>query len=100
MEAARLRKLVFLVPPLLALLIGGGIGLLLRPAATTAGPDPEAIAQRALISLRDEGRLTPFSGRFVAVVSASEARPGLTARKTPTLPGSGRHGLDLRHPRD
>lgn len=95
MEASRLRKLVFLVPPLLALLIGGGIGLLLRPAATTAGPDPEAIAQRALVSLRDEGRLTPFTGRFVAVVSASETRLGLTARKTLILPGSVRYGLDL-----
>ena len=95
MEALRLRKLAFLAPLLLALLAGGGIGLLLRPAATTAGPDPEAIAQRALISLRDEGRLTPFTGRFVAVVSASETRLGLTARKTLILPGSVRYGVDL-----
>lgn len=95
MAAAHVRKLVFLAPLLLALLAGGGIGLLLRPAASPIGPDPEAIAERALISLRDEGRLTSFTGRFVAVVSASETRLGLTARKTLILPGSVRYGLDL-----
>ena len=98
MDASRLRKLVFLIPPLLALLVGAGLGLLLpRPAATTAGAgaDPEAIAAAALMSLRDEGRLTAFVGRFVAVVSASETRLGLTARKTLILPGSVRYGIDL-----
>jgi hypothetical protein len=95
-DASRLRKLVFLIPPLLALLVGAGLGLLLpRPAATAAGADPEAIAAAALMSLRDEGRLTAFVGRFVAVVSASETRLGLTARKTLILPGSVRYGLDL-----
>jgi uncharacterized protein DUF4230 len=95
MDAARLRKLIFLLPPLLALLAGAAIGLLLRPAADEAGPDAEAIANRTLLSLRDEGRLTPFVGRFVAVVSASETRLGLTARKTLILPGSVRYGIDL-----
>ena len=97
MEAGRLRRLVFLLPPLLALLVGAGIGLLLRPApgARAAGPDAEAIAHAALLSLRDEGRLTAFVGRFVAVVSASESRLGLIARKTLILPGSVRYGVDL-----
>jgi len=90
-----LKKLILLAPLLLALLAGAGIGLLVRPAATAAGPDPEAIAGRALLSLRDEGRLTAFTGRFVAVVSASETRLGLTARKTLILPGSVRYGVDL-----
>ena len=95
MDASRLKKLVFLAPLLLALLAGAGLGLLLRPAATATGPDPEAIAGAALLSLRDEGRLTAFIGRFVAVVSASETRLGLTARKTLILPGSVRYGVDL-----
>jgi hypothetical protein len=95
MDAARLRKLIFLAPALLALLVGAAIALLLRPTATPAGPDAEAIADRALLSLRDEGRLTPFVGRFVAVVSASETRLGLTARKTLIMPGSVRYGVDL-----
>jgi len=95
MGARRLKRLILLVPLLLALLAGAGVGLLLRPEAAAAGPDPEAIAQGALVSLRDEGRLTPFTGRFVAVVSASETRLGLTARKTLILPGSVRYGVDL-----
>jgi hypothetical protein len=91
-----MKRLVFLAPPLLALLIGAGLGLLLRPAATAApGPDPLAIANQALLSLRDEGRVTAFIGRFVAVVSASETRLGLTARKTLILPGSVRYGIDV-----
>jgi Protein of unknown function (DUF4230) len=97
MEASALKKIVFFLPLLLALLAGAGIGLLLRPAATTAaaGANPEAIAGAALLSLRDEGRITPFVGRFVAVVSASETRLGLTARKTLIMPGSVRYGIDL-----
>jgi hypothetical protein len=96
MGASGLKRLVFILPPLLALLIGAMIGLLLRPAAAGGGgPNAEAIAGRALLSLRDEGRLTSFTGRFVAVVSASETRLGLTARKTLILPGSVRYGVDL-----
>jgi len=91
----RLKRLIFLLPPLLALLIGAGIGLLLRPAASAPMPDAEAIARAALLSVRDEGRTIVFNGRFVAVVSASESRLGLTARKTLIMPGSVRYGVDL-----
>lgn len=95
MDAQRLKKLAFLAPPLLALAVGAALGLLLRPAAGTGGPDPRAIADRALISVREEGRMTSFSARFVAVVSARETRFGLSARKTLIMPGSVRYGVDL-----
>jgi hypothetical protein len=96
MDAQRLRKLVFLVPPLLALLVGAGLGLLLRPAATApAGPDPMALADETLLSVREQGRATLFTARFVAVVTSSETRLGLTARKTLIMPGEVRYGVDL-----
>ncbi|WP_129790517.1 DUF4230 domain-containing protein [Sphingosinicella sp. CPCC 101087] len=102
MGARRLR-LLLLVPPLLALLLGALIGFALRPREeppaevpmTAAVPDAAAIADVALLSVRDQGRLTTFVGRFVAVVTARETRLGLTARKTLIMPGTVRYGVDL-----
>jgi hypothetical protein len=90
----RLRWLL-LLPPVVALLLGGLIGLLLRPEAPRARADPEAIARSTLLAVRDQGRVTTYSARFVAMVSASESRLGLTARQTLIMPGSVRYGVDL-----
>jgi len=48
-----------------------------------------------LLSVREQGRLTSFTARYVAVVTAREARFGLTARKTLIMPGTVRYGVDL-----
>ena len=69
---ARRLKPALVVPPVLALLLGGLLGWLLRPDPVAPAPDPLAIANSTLLSVRDQGRLTPFVGRFVAVVTASE----------------------------
>lgn len=95
MDAQPLKKLLFLAPALLALLIGAGLGLVLRPAAAPAGPDPLALAGATMISVREQGRMTLFAARFVAVETASETRLGLTARKTLIMPGEVRYGVDL-----
>jgi hypothetical protein len=95
MGAGGVNRLLLIGPLLLALLVGGGIALLLRPAAQAPGSDPAAIADATLLAVRDEGRMTCFTGRFVAVVTASETRLGLTARKTLIMPGSVRYGVDL-----
>jgi hypothetical protein len=95
MDARRLKLALLIGPLLLAVAVGGLIALLLRPAQKAPGPDAEAIANAALLSIRDEGRTTVFVGRFVAVVTASETRLGLTARKTLIMPGSVRYGVDL-----
>lgn len=95
MDAQRLKKLVFFVPLLLALVVGAGIGLLPRPAATAGGPDPIALADATLLSVREQGRMTLFTARFVAVVTSTETRLGLTARKTLIMPGEVRYGVDL-----
>lgn len=96
MDPRRLRpKLMLLAPPLAALLLGALAGFLLRPESVEVQADPEAIANVALLSIRDQGRLTPFIGRFVAVVTASESRFGLDARKTLIMPGTVRYSVDL-----
>ena len=101
MEPRRLRW-IFLLPPLAALLLGGLIGLLVSradrpapPAAMVVAANPQAIANATLLSVRDQGRLVVHSARFVAVVTASESRLGLTARQTLIMPGDVRYGVDL-----
>lgn len=91
-----MRKWFFLLPPLLALLIGAGVGLLLRPPAEgRVGPDPMDIAAATLLSVREQGRQIVFVGRFGAIVTASESRLGFTARKTLIVPGQVRYAVDL-----
>ena len=95
MDRRRLIPLLWAVPALLAGLL---LGLLLRPhAAATASsaPDAQALADRALLSLRDQGRVVVYSGRYVANVTAKDDRLGLSTSKTLTLPGTVRYVLDL-----
>lgn len=94
MDARRL-KLHLVLPALGLILLGLALGWGLRPSPAAPPPDAEAIAVAALLSVRDEGRLAPFSARFVAVVTASETHLGLTARKTLIMPGTVRYGVDL-----
>ncbi|HWT13590.1 MAG TPA: DUF4230 domain-containing protein [Allosphingosinicella sp.] len=94
MDPRRLR-LALLLPPAAALLLGALAGFLLRPAAEPPRADPQAIADATLLSVREQGRLTLFVARFVAVETASETRLGLTARKTLIMPGTVRYGVDL-----
>jgi uncharacterized protein DUF4230 len=86
-----------LLPALGLLLLGVALGYALRPESEPRprAPDAEAIATAALLSVRDQGRIVPFSARFVAVASASDSRLGLTARKTLIMPGAVRYGVDL-----
>ena len=93
-EAHRLR-LLFAAVASAALLAGFALALLLRSSAPPPAPDPRAVADATLLSIREQGRLTMFTARFVAVVTASESRLGLTARKTLIMPGTVRYGVDL-----
>lgn len=98
MGARRLNPLL-LGPPIAALLLGALLGWALRPPAAlppaATAPGAEAIADAALLSIRDQGRVTVLVARFAAVETASETRLGLTARKTLVMPGTVRYGLDL-----
>lgn len=91
----RLKLPVLVAAAFLLLLAGVALGLALRPAARAPEADPEAIATATLLSVRDQGRLVAYSATFVASASASESHLGLTARKTLTVPGTIRYGVDL-----
>lgn len=94
MDPRRL-SLRLLLPAVGLLLLGLALGYAFRPPPAASRPDPEAVATAALLSVRDQGRLVPYSARFVAVSSASESHLGLTARKTLIMPGNVRYGIDL-----
>lgn len=59
------------------------------------GPDPVSIATSSLQGLREQNRLTTFSGSYVAVVTSKQTRLGLTAQKTMIMPGTVRYEVDL-----
>lgn len=99
MDSNRLKSLALRWAP--GLLVGLIVGALLALALVgrTASPpraDPQRIADRALISVREQGRLTSFAARYAAVVTSSRSNLGLEARKTLILPALVRYGVDLR----
>jgi hypothetical protein len=91
----RLTRPVLAAAAFALLLAGIALGFLLRPPAKAPAADPEAIATATLLSVRDQGRLVPFTATFVATATASESHLGLTARKTLVMPGTVRYGIDL-----
>ncbi|HEX8400109.1 MAG TPA: DUF4230 domain-containing protein [Allosphingosinicella sp.] len=92
MRRFALVALALVVGLLIGAVLAGTIGVdrLLR-----RGPDPETIATATLQSVREQSRLTVFAARFVAVVTSSQSRFGLTARKTLIMPGTVRYDVDL-----
>jgi hypothetical protein len=78
-----------------AILIGGLALGALTISRSIRGPDPESIASASLQSVREQARLTAFAARFVAAVTSSQERFGLTAQKTLIMPGMVRYEIDL-----
>ena len=58
-------------------------------------PDAKTVVAVSLRGLQEQQRLAPFTARYVAVVTSSERKLGLSAQKTLILPGTVRYELDL-----
>lgn len=58
-------------------------------------PDPVTVATSSLAGLREQNRLSTFSGSYVAVVTSKQSQLGLTAQKTMIMPGTVRYEVDL-----
>jgi ABC-type amino acid transport substrate-binding protein len=99
-----LRRSVLIVVSLAAGLLLGAllVGSLKMSSFFGRGPDPETVAAASLQSVREQARLSPFAARFVAVVTSSQSRFGLSAQKTLIMPGMVRYEIDLAklQPRD
>lgn len=79
-----------------ALVIAGGfwfLGDTIRRQFTA--PSPVTVAQASLEGLREQNRLSTFAASYTAVVTSSQTRLGLTARKTMIMPGRVRYEVDL-----
>lgn len=92
-----MRKSYLLIAALAIGLVAGALlmGSLRLSNLFGKGPDPETVAAASLQSMREQSRLTPFAARFVAVVTSTQSRFGLSARKTLIMPGLVRYELDL-----
>src|SRR3546814_11195004 len=57
------------------------------------GYDPETVVAASLQGLQEQNVLVPFPARYVAVVTSTQSRPGLRAKKTLIMPGPVRYEL-------
>lgn len=59
------------------------------------GYEPETVVAASLQGLQEQNVLVPFTARYVAVVTSTQSRMGLSAKKTLIMPGTVRYELDL-----
>ena len=59
------------------------------------GYDLETVVAASLQGLQEQNVLVPFTARYVAVVTSTQSRMGLSAKKTLIMPGTVRYELDL-----
>lgn len=57
--------------------------------------DPETVVAASLQGLQEQNILVPFTARYVAVVTSTQSRLGLQAKKTLIMPGTVRYEVDL-----
>jgi hypothetical protein len=78
-----------------ALIAGGVLWLGKRSLDRLWSPDPETIATASLEGLKTENRLTALVATYVAVVTSTQLRFGLSAQRTLIMPGRVRYTVDL-----
>jgi hypothetical protein len=92
------RALAIILLAIIALLvavIAGGAWWARREVQRIVSPEPETIVSASLAGLREQNRLSAFSASYVAVVTSSQSRFGLSASKTMILPGMVSYEVDL-----
>ncbi len=97
MERSQVKRRFSLIAVLAIGLVLGAVlvGSLRLSSFFGRGPDPETVATASLQSMREQARLTAFAARFVAVVTSTQSRFGLSAQKTLIMPGMVRYEIDL-----
>jgi len=59
------------------------------------GYDPQTVVAASLQGLQEQNILVPFTARYVAVVTSTQSRLGLEAKKTLIMSGTVRYEVDL-----
>jgi hypothetical protein len=78
-----------------ALIAGGVLVAGKRAFDRFWSPDPESIATASLQGLQAQSRLTALVASYVAVVTSTQHRFGLSAQRTLIMPGRVRYEVDL-----
>jgi hypothetical protein len=78
-----------------ALILVAGFFALRGYLSSKLAPDPTSIASATLNGMREQNRLSAFVASYVAVVTSTQNRLGLSARKTLIMPGTVRYEIDL-----
>jgi len=92
-KSAQLRLLgIFVVAGVVAGLL---LAAVLKLSSLIGGADPETVASASLQAMREQARLTPFTARYVAIVTSTQSRLILSSEKTLIMPGTVRYEIDL-----
>ena len=86
----------YLIGPLLIVIVMvAGFWWFGRQIIKVVSPPPETIVSASLEGLREQNRLSAFAANYVAVVTSTQSRFGLSAQKTLIVPGLVRYEVDL-----
>jgi hypothetical protein len=92
------RTLAIVLVAIIALLsaaIGGGAWWIHREMRRLIEPAPDTIVSASLAGLREQNRMSAFVASYVAVVTSTQSRFGLSASKTLIVPGMVNYEVDL-----
>ena len=80
---------------LLALFAFGGLWFVQGWVKARVDPDPVTIATASIHGLREQNKLSAFQASYVAVVTSTQTRLGLSTERTLIMPGTVDYEVDL-----
>lgn len=80
---------------LIALFFAGGLWVVQSYIKARVDPDPVTIASASVQGLREQNKLSAFQASYVAVVTSTQARFGLSTERTLIMPGTVDYDVDL-----
>jgi hypothetical protein len=86
--------LIAIIVALVAVIVGGAWWMR-REVQRLVDPAPDTIVSASLAGLREQNRISAFAASYVAVVTSTQSRFGLSASKTLILPGMVNYEVDL-----
>lgn len=80
---------------LIALFFAGGLWVVQSYIKARVDPDPVTIATASVQGLREQNKLSAFQASYVAVVTSTQSRFGLSTERTLIMPGTVDYDVDL-----
>ena len=80
---------------LIALFFAGGLWVVQSYIKARVDPDPVTIASASIQGLREQNKLSAFQASYVAIVTSTQSRFGLSTERTLIMPGTVDYDVDL-----